>query len=217
MSGLLAKIRKQVRYRLLGQIDAQKPMIFGVGVSRTGTTSLTVALEELGYKAIHFPHCFEVVDGEVRFKWRWYLPEFDGFTDLPVARYYRELDAMYPRAQFILTVRDEDKWVGSVTKFFSRERYDEVKDKPEFAEGVRLRATFYGSPWFEHERYIAAMRSHNDAVRAHFADRPGKLLELDVTRPDAWRKLCGYLGKPEPEEDRPFPWANEGTAGRRKH
>ncbi|MEM7682922.1 MAG: sulfotransferase family protein [Planctomycetota bacterium] len=217
MGSLAEKLRKHVRYRLLRRIDADKPMIFGVGVSRTGTTSLTVALEELGYRAIHFPHCFDVVDGEVRFDWKWYLPTFDAFTDLPVARYYRELDGMYPNARFILTVRDEEKWLGSVTKFFSQERYDEVKDKPEFAQGVRLRGTFYGSPVYERDRYLSAMRDHNQAVRAYFADRPDKLIELDVTRPDAWRTLCGFLGKPVPNEDRPFPWANQGTAGRRKH
>src|SRR5207237_3908 len=46
--------------------------VFGIGLSRTGTTSLTRALELLGYRAKHYP------TAESHFE------EYDALTDTPV-------------------------------------------------------------------------------------------------------------------------------------
>ena len=75
--------------------------IFGIGLSRTGTTSLTLALSELGLHAYHFPRGREVIDS------------VDAATDTPVAAWYQDLDAAYPDSKFILTLRHRPEWLDS--------------------------------------------------------------------------------------------------------
>ena len=59
--------------------------VFGVGFQRTGTTSLSVALNTLGIKTLQFPkELYNDIDHDV-------IREFDGFTDDPVTLLYQEL------------------------------------------------------------------------------------------------------------------------------
>ncbi|NIQ13131.1 MAG: hypothetical protein GTO02_01590, partial [Candidatus Dadabacteria bacterium] len=78
--------------------------IFGIGLSRTGTTSLNKALEILGYKSIHWPSnnqiLTDICDG--RFKWD-ILQTYDALTDIHGAAFYREFDKEYLNSKFILT------------------------------------------------------------------------------------------------------------------
>ena len=56
---------------------------------------------------------------------------------------------------------------------------------------------------------FADYNAHNNAVREYFRHRPGALLVLNVAAPDAYRRLCEFLGKPG--LDRPFPWVNRSS------
>src|SRR5438105_11325665 len=84
--------------------------IFGIGLSKTGTTSLANALQILGYKTKdnmgvvnYATHDLSSVHLEV-------VEAYDALTDTPIPSFYRELDARYPGSRFILTVRDSDEW-----------------------------------------------------------------------------------------------------------
>ena len=51
----------QVALLLLGNslhADASQPKVFGIGLSKTGTTSLGLALEALGFNNIHMDRAF---------------------------------------------------------------------------------------------------------------------------------------------------------------
>ena len=48
------------------------------------------------------------------------LPTFehpDAFTDNPCFQLWREINAQYPDAKYILTVRDEGRWIESCANF----------------------------------------------------------------------------------------------------
>jgi len=108
--------------------------IVGVGYGRTGTYSLTLALEELGHKTLHTQHMYETPDildmwdrdifspsieaGDAVLG----IPDFDliaskGFTataDLPMSLYFEQLVTRYPDSKFILTTRDSSEvWFRS--------------------------------------------------------------------------------------------------------
>lgn len=182
--------------------------VFGVGLSRTGTRSLTAALHVLGVDTIHYPideDTFRALaSGALDFR---VLDAFDGITDITVAPYYAELERRYPDAKFILTLRDEDAWLRSCETHWTGRDAFAPPDTPasETHMHVRrfLRAAVYGTYDFEPERFRRVYRKHRDDVRRYFADKPGKLLELDVAGGDGWEVLSPFLGRPIPEQ--PFP------------
>lgn len=97
--------------------------VIGAGWGRTGTESLKIALEQLGFSRCY--HGFDLLNDGGRLKYWKELHEkgttdfdalFAGYhaaVDFPAALYYRQLMERYPEAKVILTVRDAAKWYDS--------------------------------------------------------------------------------------------------------
>ncbi len=172
--------------------------IIGVGLSKTGTTSLYAALARLGYRSGTFRHQQRLglerwLQGDFETD---YLADYDAITDLPISCFYRELDERYPGSRFILTERDMDGWLASIHRQFSQ------NDQPgPFALAARFMA--YGYSVFNEGAFRRRHEAHVSAVRDYFADRPDSLLVMNVFRGDGWPELCGFLGHPVPDE--PYP------------
>ena len=185
-----------------------QPKVFGLGLSRTGTRSLTAALHVLGFDTVHYPIDASTLStlerGDARFA---LLDHYDGLTDITVAPYFEDLDARYPGAKFVLTVREREGWLRSCeTHWSGRSAHEPVEDaEHDVHMQVRrfLRAAVYGSYEFHPERFVRAYERHVRAVMHHFRDRPGDLLVLDITRGEGWEKLAPFLGRAIP--DAPFP------------
>jgi fructose-1,6-bisphosphatase/inositol monophosphatase family enzyme len=175
--------------------------IFGIGLSKTGTTSLAQALTILGYKTRDYPGLSHYSRGDLSSINPSLLEEFDALTDTPIPSFFRELDAKYPDAKFILTHRDREGWLKSCQKQFTQK----LADKQNEAHN-RLFTDLYDSTVFDAEKFAAGYDKFTQAVEAHFRDRPGKLLTMNVVAGDGWEKLCPFLNKPIP--DVPFPKAN---------
>jgi Sulfotransferase domain len=179
-------------------------MIFGIGLPKTGTTSLYAALNYLGFEVITWRHMRELGLAA----WRQgdfspdYLDGFDGATDLPVGTYFRELDARYPGSRFILTERPLDGWLTSLGAQF---RAAPNPGDP-FRRDIRM-ATF-GVSTFHEGRFRRAYQDHAAGVRAHFAARPEALLIQSYFAGDGWETLCAFLDRPVP--DVPFPNVKPG-------
>ena len=91
----------------------EKYKIFGIGLHRTGTSSLNEALNILGYRSIHTPlDIYPDIDTRI-------IDKYDAFTDNPIPLLYKQLDRLYPGAKFILTTRDLDSWIKSVKWLFT--------------------------------------------------------------------------------------------------
>jgi GT2 family glycosyltransferase len=167
--------------------------IFGIGLSKTGTSSLAKALDILGYRAIHCPQTMAEIE------------EHDAATDTPVAAQFRYLDERYPDSRFIYTVRNMDSWLLSCQHHWNFEsRWPGQRPSP---FGIASDRRLYGHLRFDRKAWRAAYHRHDQNVRSYFAARPFKdLLIMDITAGDAWDALCPFLGKAVP--DIPFPHAN---------
>lgn len=191
--------------------------IFGIGLSRTGTTSLTIALTKLGYASVHFPadaltrneiaYFLERGDSALRLS---VLDDHDGITDTPVCVAFESLDAAYPGSKFILTTRDKASWLASCESFWARWVDPFLAERSNDSQGGDyIRAIcreLYGEVAFDGVMYARAFDAYHDRVREYFADRPADLLSLDISRGMDWAPLRDFLGRPQPAE--PFPWAN---------
>merc|ERR1712137_456649 len=95
--------------------DSMTLSVFSAGFGRTGTMSLKLALEQLGFGPCH--HMIEVIEnGDVQVPlWNAALngqPDFEAIyagygaaVDWPTAAFWQELAAAYPDAKVILSSR----------------------------------------------------------------------------------------------------------------
>lgn len=202
--------RARARPEIWDCFEARKEKVFGIGLGRTGTKSLSMALDVLDFTVIHYPigqRIFdELTSGNFDLS---VLEEFDGITDITVAAYYRELDRQYPGSKFILTVREREAWLKSMEEHWrNKPVHDYEVGKSETQMRLRrfLRSSVYGLYTFGRERLATVHEEHTRQVLEYFRGRDN-LLVMDVTKGDGWDKLCPFLGVPLVEA--PFPNVNK--------
>lgn len=178
--------------------------IIGVGFQKTGTSSLREALKALGYRVRDGG--FELFPAAVRKDEERILKAlepYDAVEDNPWPLLYREIDAQVRGAKFILTVRDEEEWIRSVSRHIG----DLRSPMHEWIYGVGK-----GLPKEDPENALRVYREHNRSVREYFSDRPDDFLELDFSKGDEWERLCRFLGVEVP--DALFPHSNDARKDR---
>jgi hypothetical protein len=166
-----------------------KPMIFGVGLNKTGTTSICRALELLGWAPRHNSEANELSARS----WRW-PGGVNAFLDGPLHRHQWRLAEGFRDAMFIQTIRPQDDWINSrvIHVLHNRLRND-------------------GDPWTEIDtaswaREWQDWRTEAERFRARYRRR---VLLWDVTDAPHWGPICDFLNLPAP--DVPFPHENSGT------
>jgi 3'-phosphoadenosine 5'-phosphosulfate (PAPS) 3'-phosphatase len=175
--------------------------IFGIGLSKTGTTSLARALEILGYRTRDYMGVTKYTPGDLSSVDLEEIEANDAFTDTPIPSFYRELDTAFPGSKFILTVRDKEGWLRSCKKQFNQKLAAKQNEA-----SIRVFEDLYGTAVFDEEHFSAGYDRFISSVEAYFKDSPEDLLILNVSAGEGWEKLCPFLGKPIP--DVPFPKAN---------
>lgn len=205
--------------------------VIGAGGPRTGTASLKVALETLG-----FGHCYhmEWVFNNTHQVKNWielfetgttnFDELFDGFqsiVDFPGHLNYKVLLAQYPEAKVILSERDPDLWyessmktVYSVTpktfteklailgKFIRSKRFRQLSGAFRLVEKYLWKG-YYENQFHHKEKALSLYHKHNEEVKATVPAE--KLL---IFRPEhGWEPLCEFLEVPVP--DQPYPKKNQ--------
>jgi len=205
------RIWLRIKYQVLAMSVRDKEMVIGVGLPKTATTSLCDALSVLGYRTIHYPPICRFEGGQVRLRWPWWMSGYDAMADLPAAVLYRELAERFPRARFILTLRDMDEWLRSSEKHYSREHHEETAAQAQFADAVALYTLMYGRQWFDRDAFVSVYQRHEREVRQFF-EGSDRFTTMDIGAGDGWQCLAGFLGKDIP--DQPFPKSNVWSSDR---
>lgn len=195
--------------------------IFGIGLSKTGTTSLNSALNMLNLKSIHCPMdditYSELICGKYDLA---ILQEYDAITDIVVSPFYIEFDKTFPNSLFILTVRDKEDWLrsmkihieqkllnGSWLSYLKSPKDTLSENSFKFARMCSfLHSVNYGCLAYCEERLGRVFDMHIANVKEYFKGT-NKLLILDICHGDGWSKLCSFLHKNQPNT--PFPHENK--------
>jgi hypothetical protein len=193
-------------------VASKKQKVFGIGLNKTGTTTLGQCLVHLGYRHLSCRKDLlqKYRQGDIQ-AIKTELDNYDSFEDWPYPLMYRELFEFYPDARFILTTRlDAAAWLRSLMAH-------SLRSSPK--EQCRSLAYGYEYPHGFEAEHLAIYDRHNAAVGTFFQHAGGenRLLKVCWERGDRWEQLCGFLGEPVPST--PFPRANAGaeqmaTAGR---
>ena len=178
--------------------------IFGIGLNKTGTTTLGKCGQILGY------HCFsgnkillkDVILNQDFKRIKETVNDYDLFEDWPWPLIYKELDEMFPNSKFILTVRrNEQVWLNSLKQHSLRTR--------PFLHSRKL-AYGYNYPHHKTKEHIDFYKKHNEDVRRYFSGREKDFIEICWENGDDFSKLCNFLGQDIP--DLPIPHTNKGSS-----
>jgi hypothetical protein len=97
--------------------------VIGVGVGRTGTLSLKVALEKIGFTPCY--HMLDVIMNPGNIKiwlaisvgknldWKKLFKKYKAGVDYPFPTYYKKYMEKFPDTKVILTVREPERWYES--------------------------------------------------------------------------------------------------------
>jgi len=187
--------------------------LFCIGLSRTGTRSLTIALNTLGIKTVHCPSDEEtflhISNGFYKLP---ILEHCQGLADIIATTFYPQFDETYPGSKFILTLREKASWLPSIANRVGGVpegpyRNDKISEFKKF-----LRASFYGSHRYNEKRFSYVYDVFHRNVHEYFKNRPQDLLTLDMFSGQGWDVLCPFLGTPIPNT--PFPSVGGQQANR---
>ena len=189
-------------------MSSAKPKVFGIGLHKTGLTSLSRAMRTLGYgPVVQCPSEREYAD----------IAKYAFANDMPIDMRYPRLHYAYPDAKFIFTVRDRQAWLDSALRHSVHAR----KTGCDWNTADQRQA--YGVDFPDAELLMARYDKHFNEVLAYFAkqeelggfDSEKQLLRLDICATKGstlWRKLCEFLEiDPTVHERLAFPCDNVGV------
>ncbi|RMF36202.1 MAG: hypothetical protein D6754_11830 [Alphaproteobacteria bacterium] len=176
--------------------------VFGIGLNKTGTSTLRAALRKLGYR--HFGHSAALVRAYARRDWAAIFEVADAhesFEDWPWPLVWRQMHERYGEdARFILTRRHTpEAWLASLKAHAERAH-----------PGGFARRIAYGwdYPHGREAEHLEVYARHLDGIRNYFAHpaRRHLMAEFCWEEGDGWRELCRFLG--ERRRRGPFPHVN---------
>lgn len=136
------------------------PRVFGIGWSKTGTTTLDLCMETLGYR--HMSQKLSLVADKKMGGLSRILriaSRFDSFDDWPWILLFREMDGFFPNSRFILTSRTPDRWLRSYRNMLRVQG-------PATEEMNSIRSTLYRLPFPDviDGELLERYHRHNDEV-----------------------------------------------------
>jgi hypothetical protein len=193
--------------------------IIGVGYGRTGTLSLKIVLERLGfgpcYHAVEFmSHPEHQARWEAAFhgnpQWEEVFAGYRSTVDFPGTAFWQELVDAYPQAMVILTVRDPEEWYASMREtFLAAAGPDGQPPIPGVGDGALGEAQDWSQMMAglqDEETAIADFKRHIEEVQSYVPSH--RLLVYEVRQ--GWQPLCDFLEVRVPDE--PFPRLNDSEA-----
>ncbi len=185
--------------------------VIGAGFGRTGTLSLKLALERLGFDkcyhmmevrhhADHIDMWLALARGE-SVDWEVLFEDYQASVDWPSCNFWREQMKAYPEAKVILTIRDAESWYQSVMNTIWEASKKQAAVGSAMAFEVIWDGVFNGR--MEDKDYVIKQyKAHNRTV---IQDVPKeKLLVFEAK--EGWSALCDFLECAVPKE--PYPNVN---------
>ncbi|KAL0084758.1 P-loop containing nucleoside triphosphate hydrolase protein [Phycomyces blakesleeanus] len=208
--------------------------IIGAGFGRTGTNSLRLALETLGYRTHHMIKALSDITQDPLVwerafndpenhpdEWESVYGNYDAAIDWPTVTHYKELMKKYPDAKIILTTRSAESWYKSMNNtIFMKMHSNYVEELPEHPrlflksqQKIMLNGYLKDDLSKSHnkEELCRMFEEHNEEVKRLVP--PEKLLVLELG--EGWDRLCEFLGVSVPGT--PYPNTNSSGEGFEKN
>jgi hypothetical protein len=164
--------------------------IFIIGLPRTATTSVCLALMKLGYKTAHNAYTAQAfIDAEV-------------IADTPVFCDYQKLDKHFPQSKFIYLTRERVSWTASIKQLLQRMIVNLQRTDGGFNPHLKrcyhevfsdLTQENIESDDFLYNCYLR----HQQGIESYFENRKDDLLTINVSEEKNLDKLIAFLALPK--------------------
>ncbi|KAI9031842.1 P-loop containing nucleoside triphosphate hydrolase protein [Phycomyces nitens] len=202
--------------------------IIGAGYGRTGTNSLRLALETLGYRTHHmvclmsdstqdpfiWKRAFDNPDSYLD-EWESVYGKYNAAIDWPTATTYKQLMKKYPDAKIILTVRSAESWYKSMcsTIFKLLENDNDSQNTEHMNRILALQRSSILGGYLKED--LSKVRNKEELCRLYDEHTkevkqfvpPENLLVLELG--EGWDRLCKFLEVPVPG----IPYPNTNSSG----
>ena len=183
---------------------SSRKKVFVVGLSRTGTTSISEALETVGI------HCHHFCSKLVRFDASGmpilnptYADEFQAHSDISAALIFKQLAQKYPDALFIYTERSPKIWAKAMISFLQQGAKSVLFRVHPTAK--RFYSAMYGDSWHSlaEKDFEAMYAAHHERVLETFrGPQSHRLLRLNISseaktaagQKKLWQKVVEFTG-----------------------
>ena len=175
--------------------------IFIIGLPRTGTTSISVALLECGFKVAHTAftkQAFELADV---------------ISDAPCFSDYQQLDKLFPGSKFVYLQRDLSKWIPSMQRLLTKME-PHLQPKTGHFNPV-LKRSFIETFELSNENLLSeahlqeCYEKHQLQLELYFQGR-SDLLSINISEQGSLQTLLKFLGVPS-QVNQVFPHLNQGS------
>lgn len=185
--------------------------LFIIGLPRTGTTSISIAMLDYNFNVAHTAYTKQA------------FALADVLSDSPCFCDYQELDTLFPGSKFVYLDRDLADWIPSIQMLLKKMHSNlEPKTgifnpvlKRSFNEAFDLYINDEGTKKlilneqaFAEEHLSACYRSHKNQVLDYFAHRDD-LLIINMSDKESLDQLLSFLDIPH-DKDIQFPHVNIG-------
>lgn len=169
--------------------------MIGIGLPKTGTVSLSVALTNNNVPTVHFgsSECDEVRQKMYRGIYKFdVLEKYEGLVN-GFEVIFPQVDKEYPNSKFIYTTRSKDGWMNAVEEHWEGMMGNAASKPMEVYHHLITFGTFL----FNKDRFSFVYDMHTSMVEHYFKDRQDDVLTIDITKDkDFVSKSCAFLGVP---------------------
>jgi hypothetical protein len=160
--------------------------LFIIGLPRTGTTSISVALLDYGFKVAHTAYTKQA------------FALADVISDAPCFCDYQQLDKLFPHSKFVYLERALIDWLPSIQMLLHKMQANLNPQSGSF-NPVLKRCFNHTFSLLENENLLskqhleACYTKHQQDVMSYFADR-NDFLRLYISKKDSFSQLLSFLG-----------------------
>lgn len=160
--------------------------IFIIGLPRTATTSVCLAMLEQGFKTAHNAYTQDAfIEAEV-------------IADTPIFCDYQALDKHFPDSRFIYLTRAASCWLPSIKQLLQRMMVNLQRSDGGFNPHLKRCYNEVFSPLtlenIEKDDFLlSCYQRHQQGINNYFAGREQDLLTIDVSNDDSYLSLLSFL------------------------
>lgn len=168
--------------------------IFIIGLPRTATTSVCLAMLGLGFKTAHNAYTANA------------FSEAQVLADTPIFCDYQTLDKHFPNSKFIYLTRESSNWLPSIKQLLQRMIVNLQRSDGGFNPYLKRCYNEVFSPLTpenitQDEFLLQCYQRHQQGVLDYFKTRSNDLLTIDVSDAQSYQQLLAFLNL-EPSQGR---------------